>query len=169
MTFKKNLTAFIVISVLGTVWHFIYEWSGYNSLVGYIASTNESTWEHLKLLFFPALIYFAAEYFLKEKGCESFISASAFGIFLGMLTIVTLFYTYSGVLGKTIDFINIVIYYIGVAAMLAVRTLIIKNRVLTGKGITAFSIIITIIMAIAFFALTYNAPVNGIFSIPMPK
>ena len=68
MSLKKNIIAFVIIGALGTLGHFLYEWSGDNRLVGYFFSVNESTWEHLKLLFFPTVIYSVFEYFLiKEK------------------------------------------------------------------------------------------------------
>lgn len=53
MSLKTNLFRFIFISVLGVLLHFTYEWSGDNAVVGLFSAVNESTWEHLKLLFFP--------------------------------------------------------------------------------------------------------------------
>ena len=51
MTLKRNLIAFLVISILGTIGHFLFEWTGENAIVGLFFPVNESTWEHLKLLF----------------------------------------------------------------------------------------------------------------------
>ena len=48
---------FIAVSIAGTLMHFIYEWSGNNKIVALFAPVNESPWEHLKLLFFPFVIY----------------------------------------------------------------------------------------------------------------
>ena len=42
--------------ILGTILHFTYDWSGNNAFVGALSSINESTWEHLKLVFYPMLI-----------------------------------------------------------------------------------------------------------------
>ena len=54
---KKQIIKFQIIStififIFGTILHFTYEWSGENTIVGLFSATNESTWEHLKLLFF---------------------------------------------------------------------------------------------------------------------
>lgn len=61
MTKQKNIlklelfnTIFILIS--GVILHFTYEWSNNNQLIGTFSAINESTWEHLKLLFFPMFI-----------------------------------------------------------------------------------------------------------------
>ena len=42
--------------VLGTLLHFAFEWSNKSNLIAAFSSVNESTWEHLKLAFFPMLI-----------------------------------------------------------------------------------------------------------------
>lgn len=46
------LAGFLTVSALGTLAHFAYEWSGKQLLAGAFCAVNESTWEHMKLLFF---------------------------------------------------------------------------------------------------------------------
>lgn len=58
---KKKILRFQIFSViftwiLGTILHFLYEWSGDNKIIASFSAVNESTWEHLKLVFFPMLI-----------------------------------------------------------------------------------------------------------------
>ena len=65
MSLKTNLFRFIFISVLGVLLHFTYEWSGDNAVVGLFSAVNESTWEHLKLLFFPFLLLTILEVLLR--------------------------------------------------------------------------------------------------------
>ncbi len=55
---KKNLLmGTVFVTVAGIISHFVYEWSGNNSLIGLFFPVNELTWEHMKLVFFPMLIY----------------------------------------------------------------------------------------------------------------
>lgn len=44
---------FIVISIVGTLLHFLYEMSGHNKIVAIFAAVNESTWEHIKIALTP--------------------------------------------------------------------------------------------------------------------
>ena len=53
----KFLANFIIIAAIGALLHFTYEWSNNNSLIATFSTVNESTWEHLKLAFFPILIF----------------------------------------------------------------------------------------------------------------
>ena len=97
MSLKTNLFRFIFISVLGVLLHFTYEWSGDNAVVGLFSAVNESTWEHLKLLFFPFLLLTILEVLLRGNMLpEQFPPARVLGILAGMGGIVVGFYTLRG-------------------------------------------------------------------------
>ena len=60
--FMKNIRSwliagFIFTAVFGTFSHFFYGWSNENPLIGLISPVNESTWEHMKLVFSPVLLW----------------------------------------------------------------------------------------------------------------
>ena len=47
----------IIICVVGTLLHFLYEFSGHNKVVALFAAVNESTWEHIKIALTPMIFY----------------------------------------------------------------------------------------------------------------
>lgn len=100
--------------ILGTLLHFTYEWSGENSFVGIFSAVNESTWEHLKLAFFPMLIFSIIEGIFIYQKSNNYIEAKTIAIFLAILLITTIFYTYTGILGINIAIIDILSFYISV-------------------------------------------------------
>lgn len=115
----KNLKSYMLlgvlfVSVLGTLFHFVYAWSGNNLFVSLFAPINESIWEHTKLLFFPMLLY--ALYGKKKPGADYPCLGSSMiaGMLLGIASIIVLFYTYSGILGFHVAFADIAIFYISV-------------------------------------------------------
>ena len=56
----------LFIAVFGTSLHFAFELSNFWKPVAIIAAVNESVWEHLKMVFWPGLIFSLLEYnFLK--------------------------------------------------------------------------------------------------------
>lgn len=165
---KRTVVAFVIIGILGSVWHFFYDWTGENYFVGLFAPVNESTWEHLKLLFWPVLLYFGIEhFFFSDKRHSNFLPALALGIFSGMLAIVSSFYTYSGILGYTVDFINILTYFIGLAVLLTVKTLVTKNRIFTSKTAKIISAVLLLTFAVFSFIWSHNPPSLGIFTPPV--
>lgn len=75
-TNKLNFFRFFFISILGVLLHFTYEWSNDNPAVGLFSAVNESTWEHLKLIFFPMLLLTMMEFLwahIKDKPCRNII------------------------------------------------------------------------------------------------
>ena len=52
----------IIIFLLSTLSHFAYNWSNYNEVVGMFTPTNESIFQHLKMIFFPIVLYYLLTY-----------------------------------------------------------------------------------------------------------
>lgn len=166
MILKKNIIAFFVIGIAGTLGHFVYKWSGNFKLLGYIFPVSESTWEHLKLLFFPAIIYFIISYYRTESKPKNFFPALAISVSCGMSLIVTIFYTISGVLGFNLGFVNIGIYFIGVIATICKMNKIIKSGKYSSKNALVVSMLYLIVMTLLFILFSYNPPKLGVFKIP---
>ena len=109
-----ELFGFALTSLGGTLLHFLYEWSGGSVLLAPFSGVNESTWEHMKLLFFPMLIFAVIEgLFFREW--QGFWWMKLYGILFGLMLIPVLFYSYNGVIGKSPDWINISIFFISAA------------------------------------------------------
>ena len=49
--FYWELGAFAASAALGTLLHFVYEWSGGSPWAAAVSAVNESTWEHMKILY----------------------------------------------------------------------------------------------------------------------
>lgn len=102
---------FALVTFGGTILHFLYDWTGWNILVSPFSGVNESTWEHMKLLFWP-MFAFALVQRLFFRDQENYWCVKLAEILLGLVLIPVLFYTYNGVFGKSPDWINIAIFYI---------------------------------------------------------
>lgn len=165
MKLKNLIWGFIIIGIVGTLGHFLYKWTGENTLVGYFFPVNESTWEHLKLLFFPTALFTLIEYFIiKDK--DGYVPAAALSLIVGLISIVALFYTYSGVLGFKIEWFNIAIYYIALIIMLVLKNLFLQSNIVNGRFATLVSLVWFFAMAIMFVIFTYNPLDLGIFKEP---
>ena len=98
----------------GTILHFLYDWTGGSLLVSPFSGVNESTWEHMKLLYWPLLFFALGQRpFFREQA--NYWCVKLAEILLGLTLIPVLFYTYNGIFGKSPDWINIAIFYISAA------------------------------------------------------
>jgi len=153
----------LITSALGIVSHFVYNWSGQNFLVGLFFSINESTWEHMKLVYFPMLLVtLVAGKFLEEK-YPCIYDAMFLGTFAGLLMIPVLFYTYQGMLGFRLDWLNITVYIISVLSAYFVVYLVLtsckkRNSKLLRYMYYAF--------LLAFMIFTVYPPQIGLFEAP---
>ena len=103
---KYEIFSILFCIILGTLLHFTYELSNQNAFIGTFSAVNESVWEHLKLTFFPTLITTLLSSFFLENYKE-FIGYRLKGILYSFSFTVIFFYTYSGILGKSILIIDI--------------------------------------------------------------
>lgn len=162
---KYTLWGIIFSTVLGTLLHFSYDFSGQNTVVGIFSATNESIWEHLKLLFYPVLIYSVIEFFAANQSID-FIPARVQGLLIGLSFIVSAYYTYSGVLGKNYDFVNILIFVLAVIITFITSNILLKN----GGNYTGFSsfiwIAVLVVLIVLFSVFTFNPPQLNIFIDP---
>lgn len=164
MTLKTNFYRFLFISILGTLLHFTYEWSHNNAVVGLFSAVDESAWEHLKLLFFPMLFLTLIElFFFRQTLPQNFLKARVTGIFLGMTLIIVVFYTLLGIIGKSIDFLNIVLYFIAVLFALWIENKQYKNTEKEVSSASSLAFSILLIFTLFFFVFTFWPPDIGLF------
>lgn len=109
----ETIIAIIFISLIGTLLHFMYEWTNHNKVVSLFAAVNESTWEHIKIALTPAFIwtlYDGAVYGLNEN----YFVAKTASILVIILLIPILFYGYKLITKKSILIIDITIFYLAI-------------------------------------------------------
>ena len=151
---------YLFVVLLGIFLHFAYELSGENPIVGLLALVNESVWEHLKLLFFPMLVLTIWDTFVTQRNNLCFLPARTIGILGGLIFIVVVFYTVTGVIGANIAYVNILIYLLGVAFAFGVEKK--QNCKCIRFSITS-TIGILVLLFILFIIFTIAPPALGIF------
>ncbi len=161
---SKFVAGALFVSVLGTLLHFAYAFSGNNWLVGLFTPIHESVWEHAKLTFFPMLLY-TVYLCKKEKEAKPCIqSAMLSATLLSVLLILVLFYTYSGILGFHIAFADIAIFYISVIlSFCAAYALSVSCK---AAAWNTRVLLLNIVMAFLFILFTFCPPSLPLFIRP---
>ena len=164
----RNFQIFSIIFtfILGTILHFTYNVFNQNPFIAIFSSTNESVWEHLKLIYFPMLIttLLGVTYF-KDK-IPNFLCSKTIGIITSIVFTIVFFYTYTGILGKNIALIDISSFFIAVILGELTSYIFIVNNIKCNKKIAT---IILIIIAISFIIFTFFPPKIGLFQDPLNK
>ena len=156
---------FAVATFSGTILHFLYDWTGGSILVSPFSGVNESTWEHMKLLFWPLFLFaFVQRLFFKDQ--KNYWCVKLAEILLGLLLIPVLFYTYNGVFGKSPDWINIAIFYISAALVILFEWwAFINDRMQCSHPRLAFAAIC--LVGVLFVVFTFAPPQIPLFRDPL--
>ena len=158
---------FAVTSLFGTLLHFLYEWSSCSVFLAPFSGVNESTWEHMKLLFWPMFLYALFENFF-YRASKDFWCIKLKGILLGLSLIPIIFYTYNGVVGRSPDWINITIFFVAAAVSYIYESKQFKNRDGSYKS-CKIAFILIFAIGVLFVIFTFYTPKIGIFKDPITE
>ena len=165
---KKNLLLWqfgglTFATALGTILHFLYDWTG-ATLVAPISAVNESTWEHMKILFFPMLIFaYIQSFFFKDY--KGFWWVKLIGTLVGVCAIPILFYTFSGAFGESPDWLNITFFFLAAGLGYFVEGLLFKKEFSIPLSFIPIGILLTV--AVMFAVFTFSPPRLPLFQDPL--
>ncbi len=168
---KKSLknwqkAGFLFTGIMGSLLHFLYEWTNESIFTALFSAVNESTWEHMKLLFVPLFIFALIQWKIRGRHYENFWWIKLFGTLAGLIAIPVLYYTYTGVFGKSADWFNIAIFFIAAAVTFCLEYRFFKRGVSFDlPQILAFSALCIIL--VAFVVLTFIQPGIPLFLDPV--
>ena len=163
--FLWQLAGLTFTAILGTLLHFLFDWTKSPSLAP-ISAVNESTWEHMKLLFFPSFFFalFQNRFFRREF--SNFWWVKLVGISFGLLFIPVLFYTVNGAFGKSPDWLNILFFFIAITAAYFLEFYLFKHDYLLCK-LPFLALSALLLIALAFGVFTFYPPQIPLFQDPV--
>ena len=146
---------FVFTALMGTLLHFLYDWSGQSFVVGLFSAVNESIWEHMKLLYVPMFAFAIFERrFIKSR---NFWCAKLIGTVVGLLLIPVIYYTYTGAFGVFADWFNIAIFFISAFLAFYIETKLLKSE--KEFCISPFACLIVLIsIGVIFVSFTISPP-----------
>lgn len=118
---KKLLIAeiigFVFCLVMSFVFHFAYEWLNKTPAIAWLFATNESVWEHSKIIFYPFLLFSIIEYFIIKPDIKVYLTAKSIPLILCIPIMLIIYFTYTGIIGTNYLAIDIIMTILIVLAM----------------------------------------------------
>ena len=151
-------TGFILSSAAGTVLHFVYGWFGALIPVMILGAVNESVWEHLKLLFWPVFIFSIIEFIVWGYLKTGFLYARILAACCGMAFIVVVFYTYSGILGRSFVPVDIALFFVAVAITFRLSTFFLKRNFFESLLFQILGWVLAAFLVFVFIRFTFFPP-----------
>lgn len=160
--FVLEVVGTIFIIFLGSALHFTYAASGNNPVVGAFSAVNESVWEHLKLAFWPALVWMLIVLFPIRRLVNNFFFAKTVGAYVMVTVIPLIFYVYTVFTGESILAIDIGSFFAAVIVGQLVSYAIYRYKRLP-RATEKLSIVAFVLLAIIFVIFTFYPPHLPIF------
>ena len=164
---RWQLGGFLFVCAAGTALHFLYQWSGESVAAAPFAAVNESVWEHMKLLFWPMLLWAGAERAVLGGYSRGFWPAKALGILLGLALIPALYYTYTGALDVSVMWVDIAIFFVAAAAAFLAETRMLARDWRCRGGARASALVLLLLLSAAFVLCTFVPPRVPLFRDPV--
>lgn len=163
---KWELAGLFVTLILGNLLHFVFDWSGENSIVAAFAAVNESTWEHMKLLVIPWVVWSLVEAVVLRDSRRPVLLARAIGLLAGVVLIPTVYYTYTGALGVSSMIVDVLLFQAAVLLGAWVSWRIMAGEKGTGLLWSVLGLLILLGVWALFVWWTYDPPMLPIFTDP---
>jgi hypothetical protein len=159
---KWELTGIAVIFLLGSLFHFMFELTGSHAAAGAFFPVNESVFEHLKMTFWPAIIWWAFTCCSYKANPRNFFVSRAAALFVMPAVTLILFYGYTSLSGWENVFVDIFIFLLSVAAGQMAGYWITKSKPLP-SWLAGISIFLIIALGFIYIYFTYYPPHLPIF------
>ncbi|MFI3167582.1 MAG: DUF6512 family protein [Bacillota bacterium] len=161
-----DFSYFAFLMVVGSACHFFYQLLGKPLWAGLIFPTNESTFQHLKLLLIPSVVFFIIQYFTAEMGNYGFFTSRFAGVLFGMLGTCVFFYTYTGIIGDNFLPLDIFSFAFGVGVTIFTYRIFDDSAVFDFKFSNIIGVFGFALLIIFFGILSVYPPQIGIFFDP---
>ena len=164
--FYWELAGFLFTAALGTLLHFTFDWCGGSALAAAFSAVNESTWEHMKLLFFPVFLFSVAELWALGRNYPNFLAVRALSTVVGLALIPTLFYTYTGVLGYHLLWADIAVFLLAALGTFALEFRLLGTHRCTSLWQQVLGLLVLWLLAFLFVYCTFRPPHLGLWRDP---
>lgn len=161
---RYTIIGALFVLIAGTLAHFLYDWTGRNHVAGLFVPVNESIWEHMKLVFFPMLLYSLVMIVRLRGSFPCIVPSFGFGILVGTLLVPVFYYGYTFLLGRDFFVLDIADFLLStlVAFLLAYRFTL-SCRL---KGFAPVLWGMVCVLFVCFMMFTYHPPDAEIFADP---
>lgn len=144
----------LIITAVGSLLHFTYEWSKRNKFIAIFSAVNESTWEHIKLALSGVVACMLVDVW-KLGPNPNYWLARNISLVVPVIVIPTLFYGYRALLKvKSILALDISIFVVAsfLSSLCFAAILALPN--LGGPGTQIFNMVVSLILLVAYLTLT---------------
>jgi hypothetical protein len=162
---RLELCGALLIITLGSLLHFAYEAANEAWWVGIFSATSESVWEHLKLVFWPGLLWTLFLWLGPINRPRNFWLGRAASLAMMPLIIALGYYGYTALLGGHFLVLDLALFVLSIACGQATAMAIYRAASLGGR-VEAIAITLILLLVTAFSTVSFIRPNFPLFEDP---
>ena len=160
---KRAIAGTVFVTISGSLLHFAFDWAGRPIWLAWFAAVNESVWEHLKLAFWPSLGLAMFHYLRPARRHAGYWAVEGLCLPVAPVLIVAIFYAYTALLGSHRLFLDILTFFVAVAAQQAASAWL-HEKLRPGGLVGRLALALLGLQVAAFLVLTYQPPQAALFT-----
>jgi hypothetical protein len=152
-----SLWMIVPLGLLGSVLHFLFDWTKHNRFLALFSAVNESYWEHIKIAIWPVFVFQLAMFSMGGYQILSFVPAATIALYSIPVSMVGLVFIYKALTKRNILWLDISIFFVCIAVAQSIFVLILGQLSPT-TGTVVISILFLLGLIIAFLLFTVRPP-----------
>jgi hypothetical protein len=152
-----SLGMIVPLGLLGSVLHFLFDWTKHNRFVALFSAVNESYWEHIKIAIWPVFLLQIVLFSLGGYEISSFIPAATIALYSIPVSMVGLVFHYKTVTKHNILWLDISIFFVCIAIAQSIFVLLLGELAPT-SGTVVMSSLFLLGLVVAFLLFTFRPP-----------
>jgi len=152
-----SLWMIIPLGILGSLLHFLFDWTKHNRFVMLFAAVNESYWEHIKIAVWPVFILQAVLFLAGGYQISAFIPAATIALYSLPISMVGLVFVYKMITRRNILSLDIGLFF-GVIAIAQTIFVLLLSQLDASAGTIGVSLVFLAGLVGAFLRFTLRPP-----------
>ena len=152
-----SLWMIVPLGLLGSVLHFLFDWTKHNRVVAFFSAVNESYWEHIKIAIWPVFLLQIVLFSLGGYQIPAFIPAATVALYSIPVSMVGLVFLYKSVTKRNILWLDISIFFVCIAIAQSIFVLVLGQLAPT-SGTVVLSSLFLLGLIVAFLLFTFRPP-----------
>ena len=152
-----SLFMIVPLGLIGSVLHFLFDWTKHNRFVALFSAVNESYWEHIKIAIWPVFLLQISLFLLGGYQVPSFVPAATVALYSIPVSMVGLVFLYKSVTKRNILWLDISIFFVCIAIAQSIFVLVLEQLEPTA-GTLVMAGLFLLGLVVAFLLFTFRPP-----------
>lgn len=152
-----SLWMIVPLGVLGSLLHFLFDWTKHNKVVAILAAVNESYWEHIKIAVWPVMLLQITLFIAGGNQFPSFVPAATIALYSIPISMVGLIFLYKSISKRNILWLDISLFFVVIAVAQSLFVLLLQQLNPT-TGTVVLAVLFLVGLTAAFLRFTFRPP-----------